>query len=162
MLVQGSVLLDGTFYLSPFLCKFLAVPGCLLFVAVCIYLWFPHPQKNVTSLSFLSFVLLCVFTLLPLTLQSFLQAVAALPWNWLAGNAGSLQFPLAEQQWYPSSPQCTFCLFTRVLLALTCSWWMLYICWRDVSLNSVAAPCCYSKINRSILIGFIPLFALFF
>lgn len=33
------------------------VPCCswMLFVALCVYLWFSHPQKNVTPLSFLSF-----------------------------------------------------------------------------------------------------------
>lgn len=59
LIILGSCarlnLLAGIFYLSPFLCKFLADSGCLLFVAVCVYLWFPHPRKKVTSLSFPSF-----------------------------------------------------------------------------------------------------------
>lgn len=135
MLEQGWILLAGTFYLSPFLCKFLAVPGCLLFVAECIYLSFPHPQKNVTSLPFLSFVFLFFLIPLPLTLAVFPSGCCRSALELSCWKCQKLAFPLAEWQWCSSSPQCIFCLLTGIMLALTCSWWMLCISCRDTCLT---------------------------
>lgn len=155
MLVHGWVLLAGSFYLSPFLCKFLAVPGCLLFVAVCVYLWFPHPQKNVTSLSFLTFVFLFV----PLYTSSLDPAVfpsgcCSSALELACWKCQKLAFSPCRVTVCPWSPQCTFCLLTRIMLALTCSCESCVIAEETlVSLNSVTAPCCHSKFNRRVLIG---------
>lgn len=65
------------------------VPCCSWMLAVCSCVYLPlistSPEEcHFSVLSVLSpSVFLFVFTLLPLTLQSFLQAVAALPWNLL-------------------------------------------------------------------------------
>lgn len=160
MLVQGWILLAGTFYLSPFLCEFLAVPGCLLFVAVCIYLWFPHPQKNVTSLSFLSFHHLCS----SLSLH-FFPWPRSLSFRLLQLCPGTVLLEMPEACIFPlqSDSDVTHLLNALFVCSPGLCWpWLvrseccLFAEETLVSLNSVTAPCCYSKINRRILIGFIP------
>lgn len=160
MLVQGWILLAGTFYLSPFLCEFLAVPGCLLFVAVCIYLWFPHPQKNVTSLSFLSFHHLCS----SLSLH-FFPWPCSLSFRLLQLCPGTVLLEMPEACIFPlqSDSDVTHLLNALFVCSPGLCWpWLvrseccLFAEETLVSLNSVTAPCCYSKINRRILIGFIP------
>lgn len=104
------------------------IPCCLWMLAVCNCVHLPLVSASQEECHFpvlstlLPSVSLFFFTLLSLTLQSFLRADAALPWTYLAGNARSVHFPLAECQQCPSSPQCTFCSLAGIALDLACSW----------------------------------------
>lgn len=81
-----------------------AVPCCSWMLAVCCCVRLPlvstSPEECRFPLLSVLCVPLCLYTS-SLTLQSFLQAVAALPWNCLAGNARILHFPLAEWHGVP-------------------------------------------------------------
>lgn len=96
-------------------------------------------------------VFLFFFTLLFLTPWSFLQAVAALPWNFLAGSARNLHFPLAERQWlsHISSIHFLFARWNRVGLGLLLGGCCVFAGKTVVSQKSFAAPChCPKSIDR--------------
>lgn len=121
--------------------QFLAVPGCLLFVAVCVYLWFPHPQKNVASLSFLSSVFLFVFTLLPLPCSLSFRLLQLCPGIVLLEMPESCIFPLQSGMVFlVSSVHFLFVHWNRVGL----DFFMMNIVYVlnghfSISLNTVAA-----------------------
>lgn len=123
--MQGWILLAGTFYLSPFLGKFLAVSECLLFEAVWIYPWFVHPRKNVTFLYFPFFYYL--FSSFSLPFFSWPHGLSSrllqlCPGTFLLEVPETCIFPLQRDSGCPTSPQYTFCLHAGTALDLACSW----------------------------------------
>lgn len=132
LLVQGWVLLAGTFYLSPFLCSSLLFLDacCLLLCAFTSGFHIPRRMSLPSPFCPLCSSLSLHFFPYPAVFPSGCCSSALELSCWKCQN---LAFSPCRVAWCSSSPQCTFCLFTGIVLALTFSWWMLYMCWMDTS-----------------------------